>query len=254
MKYCRIDRRGSILIVSLDRPECLNALHSMAHFELAKVFDEFEDDKTIRVGIITGEGDRAFCAGNDLKFQASGGNLERPASGFAGLVNRFHRTKPVIAAVNGLAFGGGCEIVASCDIAISAENATFCMPEVRVGLVSTVGSHMLVRTLGMKNALGLLLTGRRIPAAEALRIGLINDVVPTEKLLESAMAWAREIAQCSPSAVRTTLDIIKRSSHLSSAHEAIEHHYESVDAHRRGSDFLEGPAAFKDKRQPNWED
>jgi len=254
MEFCETEEIEAILVVRINRPASLNALHSAAHFELADVFDRFEANRSLRVAIITGSGDRAFCAGNDLKVQAAGGTLDRPASGFGGLATRFDRTKPVIAAINGLAVGGGCEIVAACDIAVCAENASFSLPEVRVGLVSTVGSQLLIRMLGMKDVLGLLLTGRQISAVEALRIGFINEIVPVGDALKGAMRWAGEISRCSPSAVRATLDIVRRGAAAPSAALAINAHYQSVVDHRASADFVEGPRAFAQKRPPIWAD
>lgn len=254
MPFCDIERQGAVLVVTIDRTERLNALHSDAHFELSRIFDEFEADRGLRVAIVTGRGDRAFCAGNDLKFQAAGGSLERPKTGFGGLANRLDRTKPVIAAVNGIAAGGGCEIVLACDIAIAAENAVFSFPEVKRGLVPLTGIHLLIRTIHAKNAMAMLISGRGVSAREARDIGLVNEVVPQGEALTGALTWAHAISDCSPSAVRTTLDLVRRSGAASSLAEAFAASYDSLALHRAGRDFVEGPRAFAEKRPPRWDD
>ena len=139
-EFFKADRDGHILTITLNRPERMNALHSPAHFELHEIFDEFENDPEIWVGILTGEGDRAFSAGNDLRWQAEGGSREKPKSGFGGITERFERTKPLIAAVNGVAMGGGFELALACDVIIAAENALFALPEPKVGLAALAGS------------------------------------------------------------------------------------------------------------------
>ena len=170
-EFCRVERDGHLLQVTISRPEVMNAIHPPASFELSRVFDSFESDPDLWVAIVTGAGDKAFCAGNDLKYQAAGNKLEWPASGFGGLTSRFDGRKPVIAAVNGLAMGGGFEIVLACDIAVASEHAVFALPEPRVGLAALAGGlHRLPRQIGHKQAMGMLLTGRRVDAAEALRL------------------------------------------------------------------------------------
>src|ERR1700742_4869392 len=133
-EFCKVEREGRLTIVTLNRPEVMNALHPPAHFELAGIFDAFAADPEQWVAIVTGAGERAFSAGNDLKHQAGGGRMGNPASGFAGLTPRSDLTKPVIAAVNGVAMGGGFEIALACDIIVASEAAVFALPEPRVGL------------------------------------------------------------------------------------------------------------------------
>src|SRR5690348_174043 len=179
-KYCKVEREGRLLIVTLNRPEVMNALHAPAHLELAKVFDNFAADPEQWVAIITGAGERAFSAGNDLKVTAAGGaRIAMPASGFAGITSRFDLDKPVIAAVNGIAMGGGFEIALACDVIVAAATAVFALPEPRVGLAALAGGlHRLPRAIGTKRALGMILTGRRVSAAEGKELGFVNDVVP----------------------------------------------------------------------------
>jgi len=191
-EYCKVEKDGRILTVSLDRPDLLNALHPLANLELGKVFDEFADDPELWVAIITGEG-RGFCAGNDLKFQASGGmqGVEVPVRGFGGLTARYDCDKPVIAAVNGVAMGGGFEIALACDLIIASEAATFALPEPRVGLAALAGGvHRLPRQIGLKHAMGMMLTGRRVSAREGFDLGFVNEVVAPEELMPTARRWA----------------------------------------------------------------
>ena len=175
-EFCRVEREGPLTVITLNRPEVMNALHPPAHFELNKVFDDFAADPAQWVAIVTGAGDRAFSAGNDLKYQASGGKMSSPPGGFAGLTSRFDLNKPLIAAVNGIAMGGGFEIALACDLIVASEAAIFALPEPRVGLAALAGGlHRLPRVIGPKRALGMILTGRRVSAREGLELGFVND-------------------------------------------------------------------------------
>ncbi len=145
-EFCNVEREGPLTIVTINRPKVMNSLHPPANTELGQVFDEFAEDPEQWVAIITGAGDRAFSAGNDLKYQASGGKMWSVKSGFGGLTSRFDNVKPIIAAVNGVAMGGGFEIALACDLIIASENATFALPEPRVGLAALAGGvHRLPR-------------------------------------------------------------------------------------------------------------
>ncbi|MFV0367358.1 MAG: enoyl-CoA hydratase-related protein [Hyphomicrobiaceae bacterium] len=248
------DRRGHILVVTMNRPERLNALRSEEHFALDRIWNEFEADSSLRVAILTGAGERAFCAGNDLKFQAEGGRLDRPDTGFGGLSVRLARTKPVIAAINGIAVGGGAEIVLACDIAVATTTARLGFPEVNVGLVAAHATHRLIRSVAMKDALGLLLTGRLVGATEAMRIGLVNEVTAADNVLDAAMVWAEAIAAASPNSVRVTLDIIRASAAAGSIDKAIASQGRALQALPQHPDFHEGPMAFREGRPPVWKD
>ncbi|MGW7771516.1 enoyl-CoA hydratase-related protein [Pseudomonas machongensis] len=249
--FFRAQASDNILHVELFRPERLNALHAPAHEQLAKVFDEFELDPALRVAIISGNG-RAFCAGNDLKWQAAGGSLERPVSGFAGLTLRHQRTKPIIAAVHGEAFGGGCEIVLAADLAIAADSARLALPEVRVGLVPLAGVHLLPRRVGLKNALWILLTGQVMSAEDALRIGLVNEVVAVEQLIPRAWEIARTIIQASPEAIAACMSMVRESLAENDISKAMTAPSEALARLRASDDFVEGPKAFAEGRKPNW--
>ena len=141
-KYSEVTKEGRLTVITINRPEVMNALHPPANVELSEAFDNFVSDPDQWVAIITGAGDKAFCAGNDLKYQASGGDMKgQPSSGFGGITSRFDNTKPIIAAVNGVAMGGGFEIALACDLIVAAENAVFSLPEPRVGLAALGGWH-----------------------------------------------------------------------------------------------------------------
>jgi len=254
-EFCKIEREGRLLLVTINRPELMNALHPPANKELAEVFDGFAADSDQWVAIITGAGDRAFSAGNDLKYQASGQPMSIPATGFAGLTSRFDLTKPVIAAVNGLAMGGGFEIALACDIMIASDNALFALPEPRVGLAALAGGlHRLPREIGTKRALGMILTGRRVTAAEGQALGFVNEVVKPGETLAAAKRWAGQMLECSPMSIRASKEAVTRGLMEPSVKAALENqrHYDAVRAMYKSQDFVEGPMAFAQKRPPQW--
>jgi crotonobetainyl-CoA hydratase len=252
-KFSQTERDGHLFIITIDRPEVLNALHPPGNAELSDVFDEFAGDPDLWVAIITGAG-RAFSAGNDLKYQAGGGDRSgQPASGFAGLTARYDLNKPVIAAVNGIAMGGGFEIALACDIIVAAETAVFALPEVRVGLAALAGGvHRLPRTIGPKNALGMILTGRRVSAAEGQQLGFVNEVVPEGQAVEGARRWAGQILEASPMSVRASKQAVLRGLEHAGVEAASGGRYPAVGEMVASEDFIEGPLAFAEKRPPDW--
>ncbi len=251
-EFCKAERDGKLLVVTLDRPDVMNALHPAANFELARVFDDFATDPELWVAIVTGAGDRAFSAGNDLKFQAGGGDMRQPRAGFAGLTSRFDLWKPVIAAVNGVAMGGGFEIALACDLIVASDRAVFALPEPRVGLAALAGGlHRLPRAIGTKRALGMILTGRRVSAKEGYELGFVNEVVPHAELMPAARRWAAQMLECSPLSVRASKEAVLRGFNLDLA-AAFEARYEGIAAMVRSEDFIEGPRAFAQKRPPQW--
>jgi len=253
-EFCSATRDGHVFTITLDRPEVMNALHPPAHQELDALWNEFEADPELWVAIVTGAGDRAFCAGNDLKFQASGGRVEMPASGFGGITARYEIVKPVIAAVNGVAMGGGFEIALACDLIIAADKALFALPEPRVGLAALAGGiHRLPRQIGTKQAMGMLLTGRRVPAEEGQRLGFVNEVVPAAELLDAARRWADQIAECAPLSVRASKQAAMRGLDAPTLQEAVDGRYDQLHAMIKSDDFREGPQAFAEKRKPRWQ-
>ncbi len=245
-----------LLTVTINRPEVMNALHPMANAELAAVFDEFQANPDLWVAIITGAGDRAFSAGNDLKFQAEAGGErpQHPDSGFGGLTSRWDLNKPVIAAVNGVAMGGGFEIALACDLIIASDTARFALPEPRVGLAALAGGiHRLPRHIGVKRAMGMMLTGRTVPASEGYELGFVNEVVPASELMDRAKAWAEMIMACSPMSIRATKEAAYQGLNQPGVRAAHEHRYDAVRAMIKSEDFVEGPRAFAEKRPPRWQ-
>jgi crotonobetainyl-CoA hydratase len=252
-EFLKVERDGGLTIVTINRPEVYNALHPPAHFEFDEVFNSFRDDPEQWIAIVTGAGDKAFSAGNDLKYQAAGGPRERPDSGFAGLTSRFDLDKPVIAAVNGFAMGGGFEIALACDLIVAAEGAIFALPEPRVGLAALAGGlHRLPRFIPRKQAMGMILTGRRVPAAEGKELGFVNEVVPQAELMATARKWAETIMECSPMSIRASKQAVYAGLDKPSLREAMLSDYPAVKAMRESDDFVEGPKAFAEKRPPNW--
>ncbi len=251
--FCSVTKEGHITIVTIERPERMNALHPPANAELGVVFDEFAADADAWVAIVTGRGERAFSAGNDLRYQAEGGKRVPMPRGFGGLTSRFDLNKPVIAAVNGVAMGGGFEIALACDLIIAADNAVFALPEPRVGLAALAGGlHRLPRQIGTKQAMGMILTGRRVGAAEGKQLGFVNEVVAQAELMATARRWAAEICECAPLSIRASKDVAYHGFDHGSLEAAMKADYPSVKAMVQGADFVEGPKAFAEKRPPRW--
>ena len=253
--YCKLDRDGPILTITIERPDVLNALHQPAHFELDRAFDEYAADPTLRVAIVTAVGDRAFCVGTDLKSLAKTGPYDYPRGGFGGITTRFDLWKPVIAAVNGLCLGGGVEIVAACDLAIASEHAEFALAEPLVGLAALGGGALqrLARQLPMKEAMWLVLTAKRIGAHEARRIGLINEVAPRGQALERARALACEMLACAPLALEASKQVMLQSVAEPDLEAAMKKRYPAAERLLASEDAREGPRAFAEKRKPVWQ-
>src|SRR5687768_16990708 len=243
-EFIRVERDGPVTTFVLNRPEVMNAMHSPAHHELHEAIDAFAADPEQWVGIVTGAGERAFSAGNDLKFQAAGGTRTQPPTGFAGLTTRFDLSKPLIAAVNGVAMGGGFEIALACDIIVAAETAVFALPEPRVGLAALAGGlHRLPRAIGLKNAMGMILTGRRVSAAEGQALGFVQEVAKPAQLMDVAKRWAQQICECSPMSVRASKEAVLKGLDEPSLAAAIagQSRYPAVAALYRSEDMKEGP-------------
>jgi enoyl-CoA hydratase/carnithine racemase len=253
-EHILVERDGPIMIVTLNRPQVFNALHKPAHFELEAAFDAFSADPEQWVAIVTGAGDKAFSAGNDLKYQAAGGERGWGRSGFGGLVSRFDCDKPIIAAVNGFAMGGGFEVALACDLIVAAENAIFALPEPSVGLAAMAGGLLrLPRVIGMKRAMGMILTARRVSAKEGYELGFVTELAPAGGALEAAKATARKICELSPMSIRASKQIAMRGAELSIAQALVEQEtWPAFKAMRESADFVEGPKAFAEKRKPRW--
>jgi len=255
-EFSRISIDGHVLTVTFNRPERRNALHADANHELGAVFDTFERDPNLRIAIITGEGDKAFCAGADLVTATANDRPPVPESGFAGLVSRFRRRKPIIAAVNGMAMGGGFEAALASDIIIAADTASFGLTEPRVGLAALGGGiQRVVEELGPKRAHALLLTGRKITAQDAAAMGFVAEVVPAADLLATARRWADEILECSPASIAATKAVVQALDGHSVEYSMKDmFHLPEVRGLLSGPDAREGPRAFAEKRKPNWAD
>ncbi len=174
-------------------------------------------------------------------------------SGFGGLTSRYDNNKPVIAAVNGVAMGGGFEIALACDLIIASDNAVFALPEPRVGLAALAGGmHRLPRQIPLKRAMGMLLTGRRVSAQEGQELGFVNEVVPQAELMAAARRWAEQILECSPLSVRATKQSVMDGMSTPSVEDATAARYDAVHELMKSDDFKEGPRAFAEKRKPEW--
>lgn len=253
-RFVEVTRSGPITIVRINRPEVMNALHHEAHVEMHGVFDAFAADDAQWVAILTGAGGKAFCAGYDLKSLAAGGSEGWADSGFGGLARRFDLNKPVIAAVNGIAFGGGFEMALACDLVVAAETARFALPEPKVGLAAISGGlHRLPRQIGLKHAMGMILTGRAVSAREGLELGFVNEVVPAGEELAAALRWAGDICRCSPLAIRAAKEAVRLGldRELAAAMGA-QSGFPAMVAMQAGADIIEGPRAFAEKRTPRW--
>ena len=249
----QVVRDEHVTVVTIDRPHAMNALDRPAHDMMAAAFDAFAVDPEQWVAIVAATGGRAFCAGNDLKQDRAFEDMV-PDSGFGGLTNRFDLDKPVIAAIDGMAFGGGFELALACDLFVAGETAAFALPEVRVGLAPMGGGLLHLPTLiGAKRAMELILTGRRMSAAEALSLGIVNRVVPAGEALAAARALAAEIVVAAPLAVRATKATMRRALQADIATAMTEHlAYPEIVAMLGSEDAREGARAFAEKRRPGW--
>jgi enoyl-CoA hydratase/carnithine racemase len=264
-QFILVTKTEHVTTITLNRPEVMNALHAQMHVELEQALDAYAADVEQRVCVITGAGERAFCAGSDLKAaalsSATGGAVgglgagKYPRTGYAGLIERYDLHKPVIAAVNGVAMGGGFEIALACDLVVASENAVFGLPEPLVGAVALGGGvHRLARQIGLKQALGMILTGRKVSAREGLALGFVNDVVAPGKLLASVDRWSQQIIACSPIAIEASKQAVYRGLDETSLADAIRNQkgYEKFAEWLKSDDIREGPLAFSEKRKPNW--
>ena len=257
----RYEKDGRVAFVTLDRPHRLNAMDLRMHEELREIWDDFEADDDIWLGILSGSGDRAFSVGQDLHeladrtaagaaTAASFGSRDRP--GWPRLTERFRMSKPLIAKVRGYAYGGGFELALACDLIIAADDAQFALPEAKLGLVAGAGGvFRLTRQIPFRVALAHLMTGRPMTAARALELGLINEVVPAAELDACVRRWADEVLACAPLAVRSVKEAAWGSSGLT-VEEAFGTQFAAEETRAASTDAREGPAAFADKRPPRW--
>jgi acetyl-CoA C-acetyltransferase len=225
----------------------------MANDELEHVFDAYFADDELWVAVLTGAGDKAFCSGNDLLYSASGKPMWVPKTGFAGLTSRRAMPKPVIAAVNGYAMGGGLEIALACHLVVADATARFALSEVKVGLIAGAGGLVrLPRSVPPKVATEMILTGRRLSAAEALGYGLVNRVTEAGQALDGARALAAEILDGSPTSVRVSLRVMEETRGIPDVIDAVTHPSAATDDLMASEDMIEGLTAFAQKRPPRW--
>ncbi|MBU2980491.1 enoyl-CoA hydratase/isomerase family protein [Lentibacter algarum] len=253
-EFIKTETRGHVLLVTMNRPEVYNAVHVDMHNEMADCWDKFAANQDLWVAVLTGAGDKAFTAGNDLKATAAGtSKAKMTETGFAGLSSRFDLEKPIIAAVNGFAMGGGFETALSCDIILAADTAKFALPEVKVGFFAAAsGVQRLSRYIGRLAAQELMFTGRTISAAEALELGCVNAVYPADQLMEKAMEKAEQLCAVSPSAVKATKRVLNDMHLRDGMKDSIAFSREVIADLSKTEDFKEGVDAFVAKRAPNW--
>jgi len=254
-----VEKLENVGRITLNRPDQLNAVTRKTLEELERALREFSKDPDVRTVILTGAGEKAFCAGADLKGgiftpktdSVQGAKLARLGQEFTEMIERYE--KPVIAAVNGFALGGGCEIVLACDMIVASENAQFGQPEINVGLIpGWGGTQRLPRLVGRNKAKGLIFTGDRIVAKEAERIGIVNKVLKPAELQQAALELARKLASKSPIMLRLAKQAVNRGIEMDLKSGLAE----EVKAFRvcfTTQDFKEGLTAFMEKRQPKFE-
>jgi len=249
------EKKGKVAVITLNRPEAFNTLDPQTFGELGQALADFRDDDERWVAIITGAGERAFCAGADVKImlpflkeECSDAPWKMPATIMRGM----DLWKPLIAAINGMALGGGMELALACDLRIASEKASFGQPEVKLGLIpGWGGTQRLPRVIPWAKAAELLFTGQSINAQEAYRIGLVNQVVPPDQVMPTAIKWAETICQAGPLAVRATKEAMIKGASLS-LEEGLDLEWALERYIFASQDFEEGTKAFAEKRAPHF--
>ncbi len=253
-QFIAVSRSQGIATVTINRPDRHNALHPTAHYELESCLDALAADESVRVVILTGAGDKAFCAGYDLRDNLETGVMDIPSTGFGGLTFRTDFPHPLIAAVNGVAMGGGFEMALACDLLLASTSARFALPEPKVGWMALGGGiQRLPRDIGSKRAMGMILTGRTVDAAEGLSLGFVNEVLAPDALMARAQALAEEITACAPLAVRYSKRAFYDSlaqADLARALDPATYPYAMTVI--ESEDGVEGKRAFAERRAPVW--
>jgi enoyl-CoA hydratase len=245
------ERRGHIELLTLNRPEARNAMNRAAAMALSDALDDCEKDDEVWVVVLTGAGDKAFCAGMDLKAFATG-EFPITEKGFGGLTQRDF-PKPLIAALNGSALAGGFELMLACDMVVAADHAKFGIPEASRGLIAGAGGLVrLPKRIPLALAYELALTAEPVDAARAYQLGLVNAVVPGDQVLTAALDLAGRIAKNAPLAVRVSKSVMRQAADLHES-EAWVVNNEEFGRIGRSSDAMEGAVAFAEKRAPNWQ-
>jgi crotonobetainyl-CoA hydratase len=251
------ERRGNVLVITINRPEARNAVNGAVSTGVGDALEQAQNDDEVRAVVITGAGDKSFCAGADLKAISRRENLYHPDHGdwgFAGYVHHFI-DKPTIAAVNGTALGGGTELALASDLVVACESATFGLPEVKVGLFAAAGGvFRIVHQLPRKVALEMVLTGEPISAAEAAKWGLINQVVPDGTVLEAALALAERVTVNAPLSVQASKRIAYGADDgiIPDEEPGWARTQREFGVVLKSEDAKEGPLAFAEKRPPVW--
>lgn len=247
------ETKGRVAIITLNRPEARNAVNAAVAQGLEKALDDYEADPGLWAAILTANG-KAFCAGADLKEIAAGnaGGLSTEKGGFAGIVSR-NRTKPLIAAVTGSALAGGTEVALSCDIIIAAETTVFGLPEVKRSLIAAAGGlFRLPRAIGMAPALECILTGDPLSSNRAYQLGMVNQICPEAEVMDAAHKMADRICANAPLAVQGSMQVAKRA-FMDTDTDLFKAGGRAFAGIAGSEDFKEGPRAFIEKREPNWQ-
>jgi crotonobetainyl-CoA hydratase len=255
-EFLKVSRNGQILEIVLDRPKA-NAIDGPLSREMGAIFAEFRDDLDLRVAILTGAGDRFFSAGWDLNAVADGEEYlgDYGEGGFGGFPEMTDLLKPIICAVNGMAVGAGFEMLLRADFVIAAEHAQFSLPEVRIGVAPDVGTFMLPKLLPRQKALEILMTGRQFGAHELASLGLVNEVVPADQLMERARSFAGELLRAAPLSLAAIKEAVHLTEGLSFEESYAALRSRSWPAFMRmvdSDDSREGARAFVEKREPEW--
>ncbi len=253
--FLNYEKKGRIAIFTLNRPDVLNALNSQLQSELREALVDFRDDNELWVGIITGAGEKAFCAGADIKefLPTLKENLDRLWAIPPPLKHGFELWKPIIAAINGWCLGGGLELALACDIRIASENARLGLAEVTVGMMpGGGGTQRLPRAIPLAKAAEMIFTGRPIDSQEAYRIGLVNKVVPLGQLMSAAIEMAEDICKVGPLAVRASKQALYTGIDIS-LEKGLLFERAMMERIMKTEDFIEGTKAFVEKRKPKFE-
>lgn len=249
-------RHGAVLLITLNRPKA-NAIDAATSHAMGEAFINFANDKSLSVAVVTGSGERFFSAGWDLKAAAAGEAVDADfgRGGFAGLTELWNLNKPVIAAVNGYAAGGGFELALAADLIIAAEHAQFFVPEATLGIIPDSGGVLrLPRKLPQAIAMDMLMSGRKMDVTEAMHYGLVNRQCKSEDLIDQALAWAQEIAQSAPLSLAAIKAITKETQTMD-LEQAYLHMRSNIPVYKtmlKSEDANEGPLAFAEKREPVW--
>lgn len=245
-----------VMRITLNRPEVLNAINVKMHEELQTAFDDFSADDSKWICVVIGAGDRAFCAGSDLKAIARNeGPISYPKNGYAGLIERYDLDKPVIAAVDGIAVGGGFEVALACDIILATRRSVFGLPEPLIGRMALGGGvHRLARQIGLKHAMGMILGSESVDAQKALEMGIVTDLVEDGQIEIAISSWIGKILKCAPLSVRASKEAVLMGLEEASLEDALKRQteYPAFVKMIASSDADEGPLAFSQKRTPDW--